>query len=295
MLCDAHVHYIPSELGSYTSFYKGVWNDKEALYNYLDTGEITNALLVYPTTDAYKKLTDHMRIAELYNHAALSLKKENNKIISAGIPDISSKTKMVESAKELNNSGFSAISLASSYNGSFLDETYFPLFEICQELEMPIHIHAQTNNPIGFDRLKDPLLMPVLEFTFDISMSLGYLLMNGVFSRFETKFIFSSFGGVMPFLKERLDKIYTMLRSRGMVKDLGASPSTLLKNVYVDTSGSSLNNCSQAIDLFGEQNVLWGSDYPVTGDMKLDLRKLNSLSKDIKQNILEKNFKKLFR
>jgi len=294
MLCDAHIHYIPSELGTYTSFYKGAWNNKEALYNHLDTSKITNALLVYPTTDAYKKLTDNKRIAELYNHAALSLKKENNRIKSAGIPDLSSKAKMIDSAKELHSSGFAAVSLASSYNGSFLDETYYPLFEICQELEMPIHVHAQTNNPIGFDRLKDPLLMPVLEFTFDISMSLGYLLMNGVLSRFETKFIFSSFGGVMPFLKERLDKIYTMLRGRGMVKDLGTTPGTLLKNVYVDTSGSSLNNCSMAIDLFGEQNVLWGSDYPVIGDMKSDLRKLNNLSKDIQQNVLEENFKKLF-
>jgi len=49
-----------------------------------------------------------------------------------------------------------------------------------------------------------------------------------------------------------------------------------------------------AIDLFGEQNVLWGSDYPVIGDMKSDLRKLNNLSKDIQQNVLEENFKKLF-
>ena len=55
MLCDAHVHYIPTELGSYTSFYKGIWNNKEALNNYIDTGDITKALLVYPTTDAYKK------------------------------------------------------------------------------------------------------------------------------------------------------------------------------------------------------------------------------------------------
>ena len=94
-----------------------------------------------------KKLADNQKIAELYNNAAHSLIKENNKIISAGIPDLSSKAKMIESAKELHCNGFAALSLASSYNGSFLDEAYFPLFELCQELEMPIHVHAQTNKP----------------------------------------------------------------------------------------------------------------------------------------------------
>jgi len=43
MLCDAHLHFIPEEISVHTSFYKGVWADKNKLYEFLDKNNIEKA------------------------------------------------------------------------------------------------------------------------------------------------------------------------------------------------------------------------------------------------------------
>ena len=163
-----------------------------------------------------------------------------------------------------------------------------------QDNEMPVFVHPQTVNPIGFERVKDALLMPVLEYSFDVSMLMGLLMMEGFLSEYRVQFVFSSLGGVMPFLKDRLDRVYVMLRERGLVKDLGRLPTEILKAVYVDCSGSSLANIKLALEMFGEDKVLWGSDYPVCGDVKTGLSALDELGNDLKTKITYTNFKALF-
>jgi aminocarboxymuconate-semialdehyde decarboxylase len=125
-------------------------------------------------------------------------------------------------------------------------------------------------------------------------MFMGLLMMEGVFDAYNVKFIFSSLGGIIPFLKDRFDRVYSMLRERGIVKDLGRVPSEILKNVYVDTSGASLKNIELAIDLFGEDKILWGSDYPVCGNIKAYLKMLDGLGQETKQKIISGNFKNIF-
>jgi predicted TIM-barrel fold metal-dependent hydrolase len=99
---------------------------------------------------------------------------------------------------------------------------------------------------------------------------------------------------VAPFLKDRFDRVYTMLRGREMVKDLGKLPSQILSKVYVDTSGASLRNIRLAIELFGEDKILWGSDYPVNANIEENVKMLDGLVNEVKEKIVSGNFFKLF-
>ena len=294
MLCDAHIHYIPEKISLNTSFYKGVWADKERLYQFLDSQGIDRALLVYPSTDAHLKLGNFNQVCQLYNTALESVLKENKKIIAAAIVDIDNLGDISSRLEQLKDKGFGAVSLASSYNGKFIVERLFPLFEAAQGNDLAVFVHPQTINPVGFERVKDPLLMPVLEYSLDLTMFLGLLMMEGVLQKLNTKFVFSSLGGVAPFLKDRFDRVYAMLRKREIVKDLGGQPSNILKNVYVDTSGASLKNIELALDLFGEDRVLWGSDYPVNINVEENLKMLDPLGAAVKDKIVFKNFQNLF-
>jgi predicted TIM-barrel fold metal-dependent hydrolase len=294
MICDSHIHYIPESLSAYTAFYKGVWTDKEKLYAHLGKHDIGKALLVYPSTDAHLKLEVFSRVCEIYNSEVEAVINENPKIIGAAIIDIDSVVVANDQIRLLKNKGFRAISLASSHGGKFMVEELKPLFKAAADADLPIFVHPQTINPIGFERVNDPLLMPVLEYSFDISMFMGLLMMEGVFDAYNVKFIFSSLGGIIPFLKDRFDRVYSMLRERGIVKDLRRVPSEILKNVYVDTSGASLKNIELAIDLFGEDKILWGSDYPVCGNIKAYLKMLDGLGQETKQKIISGNFKNIF-
>ncbi|MFC1514818.1 amidohydrolase family protein, partial [Candidatus Omnitrophota bacterium] len=283
------------ELSVHTSFYKGIWTDKTALFEHLDSHSIEKALLVYPSTDAHLQLESHKEVCRIYNAAAAKMMQEYSAIAAAGIIDLSRADTIFTQVEELKKRGFRAISLASSYAGTFIIEKVKTLLVSAEEHDLLIFVHPQTINPIGFSRVKDPLLAPVLEYSFDISMFLGLLMMEGLIEKHGVTFIFSSLGGVVPFLKDRFDRVYAMLRKRQLVKDLGAPPSQILKNVYVDTSGSSLKNVELAIDLFGEDKIVWGSDYPVNMDVKENLQMFDSLAPDLREKIIHKNFASLLK
>lgn len=292
MACDCHIHYIPQEIAEHTSFYKGVWSDKEKVFSYLEANAIEKALLVYPSTDAYQKL-GQKETCRLYNQKLELISKENPKIFAAGLVDTQDKAGLVEQVKELKERGFKALSLASSFQGKFLLEEIRPLFEAAGSFSLPLFVHPQTINPIGFERVKDPLIMPVLEYSFDLSVFMALLMVEGILTELPVKFIFSSLGGVIPFLRYRLDRVYAMLRARDMVKDLKDAPSEILKKVYVDTSGAPLENVKAALSLFGEDKVLWGSDYPAMTAIKENMAELNGLGA-AKEKIIRQNFINLF-
>lgn len=290
MICDSHIHFIPQEISENTSFYKGVWSDKVRLFEFLEVNKIDKAILVYPATDAHIKL-GWQKLCENYNFFLAALVEENPKIVGFGIVDLSGN--IPAQVKHLREEGFRGVSIASSQDGAFMLDKLMPLFEAVEKNKLSVFVHPQTINPIGFERVKDPLLMPVLEYSFDNSMFLGSLMMEGILEKFNINFIFSSLGGVAPFLKDRFDRVYTMLRSRDMVKDLGKLPSEILKKVYVDTSGASLSNIKLAIDLFGEDKILWGSDYPVAPHVEDNIAMINALGPETAEKIKSGNFCRL--
>jgi predicted TIM-barrel fold metal-dependent hydrolase len=293
MLNDCHIHYIPQELGEKTTFYKGPWTDKNKLLDFLTANKIDKAFLVYPSTDASNKMTEQEE-AIVYNEAAKNLMNQDNRIIAAGILDFNDEENLHEQVEVLAQDGFKAVSVASSHKGNFILPKLSNLFAACEKHKLAIFVHPQAINPIGFDRVKDPLLMPVLEYSFDVSMCLGLLMMEGILEKYNINFIFASLGGVIPFLKDRFDRVYPMLLQRGMVKDLGKLPSQILKRVYVDTSGASLKNIELAIELFGEEHILWGSDYPVNPPPEHNLSMLDALGDIAKTKVTRDNFVKLF-
>ncbi len=293
MICDAHIHFIPQELSVHTTFYKGIWTDQAKLCCFLDEHRIGKALLVYPSTDAHVQ-KDNARVCRMYNDAAQAISSGDQRILAAGLINIDDLSTLTEQVVQLRKQGMKAISLASSYGGKFFTKELEPLFAAAAGEHLPVFVHPQTINPIGFDRIQDPLLMPVLEYSLDSSMFLGLLMTEGILQKYDVQFIFSSLGGIIPFLKDRFDRVYTMLRARGIVKDLKRMPSEILRRVYVDTSGNSLEHIRMAIELFGEDKILWGSDYPVCPDVRKNLSSLEELGHQVKRDIVAGNFLTLF-
>ena len=157
---------------------------------------------------------------------------------------------------------------------------------------------SQVVKPIGYERVKDPLLTPVVEYVFDTTISIGKLLMSDILRQYpKTKFIFAYFGGAICYLKQRFDATYQMLRGMNFVKDLQALPSDYFKNIYVDTSGDTTQaNFLLALELMGPKRILWGSDWPAKNDVASGIKAVNDLdiSQEDKQNILGGNLERMF-
>jgi len=298
-IIDFHAHYIPPEIAQHTAFFKVNWSDIDQHLKAMDAQAIEKAFLFYPSTDAHLNLGGWDHVCKIYNQKiAHVVHAHPDRFVGAGIVSIDCPQTFPAQIKEIKNLGLSLISLASSYDGKYLDdEIFFPLYEFASNKKLPIHIHPQILFPIGEERVKDPLLTPVLEYVFDVSMTIGKMMMAGVFNKFkEVKFIFAHYGGVLPFVKERFDNTYQMLRGRNFVKDLGRLPSDFLKNLYFDTSGSqSAASLLCALEVVTPKHILFGSDFPANQKIPASIGMIRKslLPAGDKDAILFKNAQKI--
>ncbi|HAJ56451.1 MAG TPA: hypothetical protein DCL35_01630 [Candidatus Omnitrophica bacterium] len=302
MIIDAHSHWLPQEIIDNAHFFSNVWGDIESHVDAMDKAGVDKVVLSYPTSDAYLRMGSLEKVVEIYNErVAAILKMQPDRFIGAAILPVANEDAMLKEFKRATEElGFRAVSMATSFDGLFLDDNRFlPLYESAQKLNVPIFIHPQIVKPIGSSVVEDPLLTPVIEYIFETTMCVGKLLMAGIFERFPNlKLIFSYFGGVTPFIAHRYDATYAMLRGIDFVKDLHNAPSAYLKQIYVDTSGDRTQaNFISSLELFGPDHILWGSDYPAKKDIAASMQVLGQLhlSEKDKKNILGGNLERIFK
>ena len=267
MIIDAHSHYMPPEVAKNTAFFKVNWSDLDRQLALMDENRIEKSLLLYPTSDAHLNMGGWLKLSHTYNKEISNVVKQHkDRFIGAGILPVDEKVNIInDELKRVQDFGLKVLSLASSYNGKYLDdEMFFGVYEFAAENNFPIHVHPQIMNPIGEDRVRDPLLTPVLEYVFDVSICIGKMMMNGVFLKYpKVDFIFAHYGGVLPLVKERFDNTYMMLRKRDFVKDISKNPSEYFKNLYFDMSGSkSIASLLCALEITDSSHILFGSDFP---------------------------------
>jgi predicted TIM-barrel fold metal-dependent hydrolase len=299
MIIDSHSHWLPEEIINNAHFFHKAWSDIDSQVKMMGASGIAKAVLTYPTSDAHLKLGSVSLVAQIYNdNVARIINRYPDKFIGAAILPIDNGPDMVDELKRTTEElGFKAISLASSYNGKYLDDKmFFPVYKYAQDKDIPIFVHSQIVNPIGFERVQDPLLTPVIEYIFDTTISIGKLLMADILRDYQVKFVFAYFGGVIPFLAHRFDTTYQMLRGINFVKDLRGNPTQHLKNIYVDTSGDTTKaNFLAALELLGPQHLLWGSDWPAKKDVSAGIQAVRDLklSQEDTENILGGNLEKI--
>jgi len=299
-IIDAHSHWLPQEIIENAHFFSKAWGDIEAQIAIMEDAGVDKAVISYPTSDAHLKLGNISHVSRIFNdNVAKIIKYYPDKFIGAAILPIDNSQDMLDELKRALDLGFKAISLASSYNGKYLDDKIFlPIYERAQKDNLPIFVHSQIVNPIGFERVQDPLLTPVIEYVFDTTICIGKLLMSDILRDYKVKLIFGYFGGVIPFLSHRFDATYQMLRGINFVKDLKGNPTDFLRSIYVDTSGDIRKaNFLAALELLGPQHLLWGSDWPAKKDILGSINAVRNLDVDEKdkENILGGNLETLLK
>jgi predicted TIM-barrel fold metal-dependent hydrolase len=299
-IIDAHSHWLPEEIILNAHFYHKGWGLIDTQLKAMDEAGIAQAVLSYPTSDAFVKLGGHGAVAKAFNNnVAKILKEYPGRFIGAAVLPADDQDELLREFKRSTEElGFRAISLATSYNGAYLDDVRFiPVYKLAQDRNIPIFVHSQIVNPIGFERVQDPLLTPAIEYVFDTTICIGKLLMSDILRDYSVKFVFGYFGGVIPFLSHRFDATYQMLRGVNFVKDLKGNPTDFLKNIYVDTSGDIRKaNFLAALELLGPKHLLWGSDWPAKKDIAGSINAVRDLeiSEEDKENILGRNLESIF-
>jgi aminocarboxymuconate-semialdehyde decarboxylase len=298
---DAHCHLLPQAIYKDASFYNESWGDAAGHIKAMDEAGVARAVISYPTTDYHvRKGVPEITAAMDYNRAVkvMTAIAGGRLVYLAAIPLTEPGEMIVEMTRAVLE-GAVGLTMPTNSGGAYPDEErFFPFFCEVERMGLPVFFHPTTVSPFGHDTLQHPLITPVFQYAFDTTLCLARVVGSGLLAKLPgLKLVFASFGGAMPFFAGRFDRTYRMLVSRGIISYLDEDPGTTLKKIYADTSGTdSPALLNLALEVFGDDRLLWGSDYPANRNIASSIEAVKSLgiSNRAKEKVLCGNMEKLF-
>ncbi len=164
-----------------------------------------------------------------------------------------------------------------------------PFYARVAELGVPLLLHP--TDAVFSDMLDgyDGALHLSLGRVIEVSVAAMRLVFSGVMERHpKLKVVMSHTGGALPYQSGRMDK-------NGKAARLPHPPSTYIRRMYTDTVSPHSLGIKFAVDYYGVDHVMYGSDYPCwTPADALRLFHEIGLSDGDQQMILSHNARRLF-
>ncbi|MDZ7674911.1 MAG: amidohydrolase family protein [Acidimicrobiales bacterium] len=153
----------------------------------------------------------------------------------------------------------------------YIDPRYDPLWEVCEDLGVPVMVHGGTGLPNHGPYMATALLY-VNEAVFYGQRPLVQFITSGVFERFpDLKFVMTEAGGSwLPGLVENLDMVLRSVRETGRLGELRFDEEHVLprsateyvqRNLYLGISQPTPSDRC-VLDVLDPSHVMWGADYP---------------------------------
>ena len=131
-----------------------------------------------------------------------------------------------------------------------------PLYARLEQLGVPIFLHPTDAMFTDILDGYNGALYKSLGRVIDVSVSAYRLVLSGLMERYPNlKVVVSHTGGALPYQSGRMDK-----NSRGA--NLPHPPSTYLRRMYTDTVSPHDMGVRFALEYYGVDHVMYGSDYP---------------------------------
>jgi len=175
-----------------------------------------------------------------------------------------------EIERAVSDLGFRGVILNSHTLGEYFDDPKFwQIFEVVEQLDVPIYLHPNTPSP----RLIGPMLDRGLDgaiygFAVEAGLHLLRIIVSGVFDRFpKARIVVGHLGEALPFWLFRLDFMHAAMVKAGRhpgVRPLRKRPSDYLReNVWITTSGMAWEPAIMFVrSVIGAEHVMYAMDYP---------------------------------
>lgn len=131
-----------------------------------------------------------------------------------------------------------------------------PFYDRVEELGVPMFLHP--TDAVFADMLDgyDGALFLSLGRVFEVSSAAMRLVFSGIMARHaDLKVVMSHTGGALPYQAGRMDK-------NGKRAHLPEEPSVYLRRMYTDTVSPHTEGMKFAVEFYGVDHVMYGSDYP---------------------------------
>jgi aminocarboxymuconate-semialdehyde decarboxylase len=174
------------------------------------------------------------------------------------------------------------------------DPQFAPVWRAIDDKSLPVFIHPTAPPGIGEMGMNQFNLTPPLGFTFDTSLAVARLILDGFLDRHPNlKIIAGHGGGTIPYLAGRMDFCWD--NHPGAREKTKQRPTEYLKRVYADAVLFRQDALEMCVSVFGQDNVMYGSDYPhAIGDMVGCLGRVDSLSAAQRDKVRGRNAERIF-
>ncbi|MFB0977796.1 MAG: amidohydrolase family protein [Myxococcota bacterium] len=199
-------------------------------------------------------------------------------IVQIYLPNVEGSVKEIRWAKENGLTG--GVLLPGAPPGSGVPPLYAPEYEpiwnACDELDMPLNHHAGAAVPDFGQYLPQSLTMYMLEVKWWAHRALWHLMFSGVFERHPSlQFVLTEVGaGWAPEVLRELNHFYNQMKNETetsehifggpAVSKLSLTPTEYFdRQVHLGASFLAPLDCEKRHEI-GVHKLMWGSDYPHT-------------------------------
>jgi aminocarboxymuconate-semialdehyde decarboxylase len=201
----------------------------------------------------------------------------------------------LEELKRTCDAGAVGVMVLANIDGKPLTDASFQ--RIWSEIDkrgLPVLVHPTAPPGVAEMGMHEFQLTAPIGFTFDTTLAVGRCIYDGFFDRYPNlKLIASHGGGALPYLIGRMDICWHNIPAAAAKTK--RPPSEYMRQVYVDTVVFTQSAVNMCVEVCGEDNVLYGSDYPHTiGDMNGCLSRVNELGK-AKDKVRGANARRIFK
>lgn len=197
--------------------------------------------------------------------------------------------------KRARKAGAVGVMVLANISGKHLTDPLFAkIWKAIDDAGLPVLIHPTAPPGVKEMDMSQFQLTASIGFTTDTTLAVSRMIYDGFFDRYQKlKIIASHGGGTLPFLIGRLDQCFEFIpacRTKIVEK-----PSLVARRIFCDSVVFTDEALQMAVNVFGSENVLYGSDYPHTiGDPIGCLARVDRLPHGVRERVRGKNAQKIF-
>jgi aminocarboxymuconate-semialdehyde decarboxylase len=180
-------------------------------------------------------------------------------VVCATLPMQDTALALAELDRAAKLPGVRAVYMGTNVNGRDLDDpAFFPVFERCQALGLPVGLHPFNVN--GAERLKPYYLTNLLGNPYDTGIAAAHLIFGGVLDRLpKLQVILPHAGGTFPLVWGRLQRGQKV---RPEANKAAKKPvKAYLRRFTYDTISHDPGALRYLIDTVGADRVMLGTDF----------------------------------
>ncbi len=191
--------------------------------------------------------------------------------------------------------GASGVMVLANIEGMPLtDPAFASIWSAIDAKALPVLVHPTAPPGVEEMDMSRFQLTASIGFTFDTSLAVSRMIYDGFFDRYpDLKIIAAHGGGALPYLMSRMDQCFDNIPA--CREKIAHRPSEYLSKIYADAVVFAPEVLNLCVNVFGPDNVLYGSDYPHTiGDLPGCLKRVNALPGDTGDKVRGRNAQRVF-